>query len=174
MIYNASPVLPFRIGLAIATRLATDGAKVMVSSRREGRVRKVVEGLKEKGLNVEGMVCHVGKEDHRKNLIEEVRISLVCTTTVLCLYSVLSVLHHVCTVLCLYSVIPVQCLICTVSCLYCVMSVLCHSCTVSYLYCVIPVQCHLYSVMSVQCLISTVTYLYYIACIADGEDIWRN
>ena len=64
--------------MAIATRLATDGAKVMVSSRREGHVRKVVEGLKEKGLNVEGMVCHVGKEDHRKNLIEEVRISLVC------------------------------------------------------------------------------------------------
>jgi dehydrogenase/reductase SDR family protein 4 len=59
------------IGLAIATRLATDGAKVMISSRKESNVRKVVSDLKEKGLSVEGTVCHVGKEDHRKNLIEE-------------------------------------------------------------------------------------------------------
>ena len=70
---------PSSIGLAIATRLAADGAKVMISSRKESNVRKVVSDLKEKGLSVEGTVCHVGKEDHRKNLIEEVSSMLIHT-----------------------------------------------------------------------------------------------
>ena len=40
-------------------------------------MKKAVESLKEvEGGQVEGMVCHVGKSDHRKNLIKEVCGSL--------------------------------------------------------------------------------------------------
>lgn len=46
----------------------------MVSSRKEENVRKAVESLKGmEGGKVEGMVCHVGKSDHRTNLIKEVK-----------------------------------------------------------------------------------------------------
>ena len=63
-----------RIGFSIAKKLVGDGANVMVSSRREEKVRKAVESLKGiEGGKVEGMVCHVGKADHRTNLIKEVR-----------------------------------------------------------------------------------------------------
>ena len=64
------------IGYAIAERLARDGAMVMVSSRKEGNVASAVERLRE-GLEnqaaVQGVVCHVGKEEHRKRLLQEVR-----------------------------------------------------------------------------------------------------
>lgn len=50
-----------------------DGADVMVSSRKEDNVKKAVESLKGVGGGkVEGMVCHVGKSDHREKLIKEV------------------------------------------------------------------------------------------------------
>lgn len=49
----------------------------MVSSRKEGNVASAVERLRE-GLEdqaaVQGVVCHVGKEDHRKRLLQEVRL----------------------------------------------------------------------------------------------------
>lgn len=61
-----------RIGLAIARRLARDGARVMVSSRRDDHVKHTVDTLKGEGLSVEGTVCHVGKEEHRKQLIQDV------------------------------------------------------------------------------------------------------
>ena len=61
-----------RIGLAIAQHLARNGARVMVSSRREDHVKHAVDALKGEGLSVEGTVCHVGKEEHRKQLIQEV------------------------------------------------------------------------------------------------------
>lgn len=45
----------------------------MVSSRKEENVKKAVDALKEvEGGKVEGMICHVGKSEHRKNLIKEV------------------------------------------------------------------------------------------------------
>ena len=48
----------------------------MVSSRKEGNVRRAVELLKQvEGGRAEGMVCHVGKSDHRTNLIKEVRLN---------------------------------------------------------------------------------------------------
>ena len=62
----------FRIGLAIARRLGQDGAKVMVSSRKQANVNKTVQQLKSENLSVEGMVCHVGKSEDRTNLIKEV------------------------------------------------------------------------------------------------------
>ena len=44
----------------------------MVSSRNEANVERAVESLREKG-SVEGVVCHAGKEDHRRQLLEKVR-----------------------------------------------------------------------------------------------------
>ncbi|KAG9510968.1 Dehydrogenase/reductase SDR family member 4 [Fragariocoptes setiger] len=59
------------IGLAMAKRLAIDGAKVVISSRREENVKKALESCHAEGLkDVRGIVCHVGKEDDRQNLID--------------------------------------------------------------------------------------------------------
>jgi len=63
----------YRIGFSIARRLAQEGAKVMISSRKESNVKKAVEELKSEGLQVAGTVCHVGKAEDRKNLFEKVR-----------------------------------------------------------------------------------------------------
>lgn len=62
----------YRIGFSIAKRLAQEGAKVMISSRRESNVKKAVEELQCEGLEVAGTVCHVGKEEDRKNLFDKV------------------------------------------------------------------------------------------------------
>jgi len=60
------------IGFAIAKQLAQDGAKVMVSSRKQDKVMDTVVQLeKEPGCTVKGVVCHVAKPEHRKNLIKE-------------------------------------------------------------------------------------------------------
>ncbi|CAG0894031.1 unnamed protein product [Cyprideis torosa] len=61
------------IGLAIARRLAQDGAKVMLSSRKRSNVERAVQELTEEGLgdNVKGTRCHVGHPEHRVNLINE-------------------------------------------------------------------------------------------------------
>lgn len=73
LIFFSTSGFAFSIGFAIAKKLVSDGASVMVSSRKEENVKKAVETLKGvEGGNVEGMVCHVGKSDHRKNLIKEV------------------------------------------------------------------------------------------------------
>lgn len=73
-----SSLVVCRIGYAIAERLVNDGAMVMVSSRKEVNVKNAVERLRE-GVNdrdnVQGIVCHVGKENHRKKLLEEVKPS---------------------------------------------------------------------------------------------------
>ncbi|CAD5119714.1 DgyrCDS8304 [Dimorphilus gyrociliatus] len=59
------------IGFAIARQLGQEGAHVVVSSRSEAKVDKAVNSLKQEGILVNGLVCHVGKEDHRLKLIEE-------------------------------------------------------------------------------------------------------
>ncbi|KAJ8307915.1 hypothetical protein KUTeg_014533 [Tegillarca granosa] len=58
------------IGLAIARKLAQDGAKVVVSSRKQVNVEKAVQNLKSENLEVTGVVCHVGKSQDRTNLIQ--------------------------------------------------------------------------------------------------------
>ena len=63
-----------RIGYAIAKRLATDGAHVVVSSRKQNNVDRAVRTLKSAGLKVTGQVCHVGKKEDRDRLIESVRV----------------------------------------------------------------------------------------------------
>lgn len=62
----------WRIGFAIAKRLASDGAQVVVSSRKQKNVDAAVAKLKMEGLSVTGMVCHVGLKEDREKLIEQV------------------------------------------------------------------------------------------------------
>lgn len=67
------PYISFHsIGFSIARRLAQEGAKVMISSRKELNVKNAVEKLKSEGLEVTGTVCHVGKTADRRNLFEKV------------------------------------------------------------------------------------------------------
>ncbi|XP_043259723.1 dehydrogenase/reductase SDR family member 4 [Colletes gigas] len=61
------------IGFAIAKRLAEEGARVMISSRKESNVKKAVEKLKSEGLEVSGVICHVGKKEDRKVLFEQTK-----------------------------------------------------------------------------------------------------
>ena len=58
------------IGLGIARRLAQEGAKVVVSSRRQQNVDETVAALKAEGLDVVGCVCHVGNVEHIKSLVQ--------------------------------------------------------------------------------------------------------
>jgi hypothetical protein len=59
------------IGLAIAERLAKDGASVMISSRKQQNVDKAVNAMKAKGLSVSGIVCHAASKEHRTKMIEK-------------------------------------------------------------------------------------------------------
>lgn len=58
------------IGFAIAKRLAEEGAKVIVSSRKESNVNRAVNNLQQEGLNVSGVVCHVGNAADRQKLFD--------------------------------------------------------------------------------------------------------
>ena len=58
------------IGLGIVRRLAAEGAKVMVSSRRQQNVDETVAQLRREGFAVAGCVCHVGNPEHIKALVE--------------------------------------------------------------------------------------------------------
>lgn len=58
--------------MAIAKRLASDGASIVISSRKLKNVTKAVDTLKKLGyLHVHGCKCHVGVEEDRKNLFRE-------------------------------------------------------------------------------------------------------
>ncbi|XP_055989187.1 dehydrogenase/reductase SDR family member 4 isoform X1 [Sorex fumeus] len=59
------------IGLAIARRLAQDGAHVVVSSRKQQNVDNTVATLRGEGLSVTGTVCHVGKAEDRERLVSK-------------------------------------------------------------------------------------------------------
>ncbi|XP_015608152.1 dehydrogenase/reductase SDR family member 4 isoform X1 [Cephus cinctus] len=61
------------IGFSVARRLAQEGAKVMISSRKEVNVKKAVDQLVSEGLSVSGIVCHVGKSDDRRQLLNETK-----------------------------------------------------------------------------------------------------
>ena len=58
-------------GLAIAERVAEEGATVVVSSRKAANVDRVVAAIRARGLKAEGIPCHVGKVDDIKQLIAE-------------------------------------------------------------------------------------------------------
>ena len=54
--------------MAIAKKLHKDGAKVVISSRKNANVQKALSGFED---NVHGVACHVGKREDREKLIEE-------------------------------------------------------------------------------------------------------
>jgi len=58
------------IGLAIAERLGHEGAHVVISSRKEAQVTSALQSLKQQGLSVIGLTCHVGSKDDRKKLFD--------------------------------------------------------------------------------------------------------
>jgi dehydrogenase/reductase SDR family member 4 len=58
------------IGLGIVRRLAAEGAKCIVSSRRQSNVDAAVESLREEGLDVAGVACHVGQQSQLEALIK--------------------------------------------------------------------------------------------------------
>ncbi|XP_017299858.1 dehydrogenase/reductase SDR family member 4 isoform X2 [Diaphorina citri] len=59
------------IGFAIAKRLSTEGASVVISSRKESNVNKAVETLQKEGhQKISGVVCHVAKKEDRQKLFE--------------------------------------------------------------------------------------------------------
>ena len=59
------------IGKSIARGLAENGAKVIVSSRKQGVVDKVAEAFKEDGLEAAAIQCHIGDADQREALISK-------------------------------------------------------------------------------------------------------
>jgi len=59
------------IGFSIAQRLAKEGAKVVISSRKQNNVDQALETLKKDNYDCIGMTCHVGKREDRTKLINE-------------------------------------------------------------------------------------------------------
>ena len=58
------------IGASIAEALAEFGASVVVSSRSKEGVDKIANKITKNGHNALACECHVGEEDHLKNLID--------------------------------------------------------------------------------------------------------
>ena len=58
------------IGLEIARRLCSEGASVVVSSRKADAVQAAVDELRGQGLVVEGTSCHVGNAADRQKLLD--------------------------------------------------------------------------------------------------------
>lgn len=59
------------IGASIAEHLASSGAKVVVSSRKQESVDEVVAAIKSKGFEATAIACHVGEAKARQHLIQE-------------------------------------------------------------------------------------------------------
>ena len=58
------------IGLGIALRLGQEGAKVVISSRRQANVDEALRKLKQEGIDCCGCVCHVGSGQHLQQLVK--------------------------------------------------------------------------------------------------------
>lgn len=58
------------IGLGIVRRLASEGARVVVSSRKQQNVEETVQQLRAEGLQVAGIACHVGDGAAIKRLVQ--------------------------------------------------------------------------------------------------------
>ena len=61
------------IGRAIAVALARHGARVVVSSRDEGRVEATQRELTDEGLEVLGLTCNIGRKTELQALVEKTR-----------------------------------------------------------------------------------------------------
>ena len=60
------------IGLAISERFAQEGGTVIINSRNTENVQNVVNNLRKKGYKADGVVCHAGKAEVRKKLLDQV------------------------------------------------------------------------------------------------------
>ncbi|CAG9858160.1 unnamed protein product [Phyllotreta striolata] len=60
------------IGFAIAERLAEDGARIIISSRKQENVDGALKKLAEKGHDVCGVACNISNVDDRKKLVLQV------------------------------------------------------------------------------------------------------
>ncbi|KAJ8037333.1 Dehydrogenase/reductase SDR family member 4 [Holothuria leucospilota] len=58
------------IGYAAAERIAREGAKVVICSRRQEKVDAAVKKLRDQDLEVSGIVCHQARKMDRQKLIE--------------------------------------------------------------------------------------------------------
>jgi dehydrogenase/reductase SDR family protein 4 len=58
------------IGKSIARGLAENGAKVVISSRKQAAVDEVAAEFKEAGLDAVGFQCHIGDAEQRKALVD--------------------------------------------------------------------------------------------------------
>ncbi|KAJ8037329.1 Dehydrogenase/reductase SDR family member 4 [Holothuria leucospilota] len=58
------------IGYATAERIAREGAKVVICSRRQEKVDAAVKKLRDQNLEVSGIVCHQAKKEDRQRLID--------------------------------------------------------------------------------------------------------
>lgn len=61
------------IGASIAKALASNGAKVIVSSRNQDAVDEVAKTITDEGFDAKGVACHVGKLDQLENLVKETK-----------------------------------------------------------------------------------------------------
>ncbi|MDZ7715078.1 MAG: SDR family NAD(P)-dependent oxidoreductase [Balneolaceae bacterium] len=60
------------IGKAIAGGLARCGAQVIISSRSQDSCDETAAEFEAEGLKAIAIACHVGKQEHRKALVEQV------------------------------------------------------------------------------------------------------
>ncbi len=59
------------IGRSIAQGLAENGAKVVVSSRKQEAVEAVASAFRNQGMEAIGIACHIGDAVQRQNLVDE-------------------------------------------------------------------------------------------------------
>ncbi len=59
------------IGAAIAAALAREGARVVISSRKQENLEEQAAGLRAAGLNVLPLACHVGDPGQLKTLVDQ-------------------------------------------------------------------------------------------------------
>jgi len=59
------------IGRSIAQGLAENGAKVVISSRKQEAVDTVAQEFKAKGLEAIGIACHIGDDEQRRHLVDK-------------------------------------------------------------------------------------------------------
>ena len=55
---------------AIAKRLGSEGATVVVASRRQKNIDSALSELKSEGINALGLACHVGKPEDNQKLVD--------------------------------------------------------------------------------------------------------
>lgn len=59
------------IGLSIARGLAENGAKVVISSRKQDAVEAISQEFNSAGMEAIGIACHIGDEEQRKILVSK-------------------------------------------------------------------------------------------------------